>query len=145
MFELGTDGPKVILTAVDGSDTSMRAAAYAGGLARRQNSKLVVVYVHAFSGMVASLPGGGAAISEANQDAVKQLRHEIETNAPELGIDVELIERVGTPYTEIVAVANQLRADAIVLGASAQTVHRYVGSIATQLVKAARWPVTVVP
>ena len=35
-FELGTDGPKVILVGLDDSVTSMRAGAYAAGLARRQ-------------------------------------------------------------------------------------------------------------
>jgi len=32
-FELGTDGPSRILVGVDGTDASMRAAAYAAGLA----------------------------------------------------------------------------------------------------------------
>jgi hypothetical protein len=44
-FELGTDGPKVILVGVDDSVTSLRAGAYAAGLARRQGARLVVVYV----------------------------------------------------------------------------------------------------
>lgn len=30
-FERGTDGPKVIVTGVDGSDSSWRAVAYAAG------------------------------------------------------------------------------------------------------------------
>lgn len=37
-FERGTDGPKVILAGVDGSESSLRAAAYAAGPARRQNA-----------------------------------------------------------------------------------------------------------
>ena len=44
-FERGTDGPRVIVVAVDGSTTSMRAAFYAAGLARRQSAELVVVFV----------------------------------------------------------------------------------------------------
>lgn len=43
--ERGTDGPEVIVIGVDGSDSSMRAAAYAAGLARRQGALLTVVYV----------------------------------------------------------------------------------------------------
>ena len=32
-FEFGTDGPSLILVGIDGSRTSLRAAAHAGGLA----------------------------------------------------------------------------------------------------------------
>lgn len=44
-FEIGTDGPTLALVGVDGSRTSMRARAYAEGLARRQGSRLLVVHV----------------------------------------------------------------------------------------------------
>ena len=44
-FELGTDGPSLIMVGVDGSRTSLRAAAYAAGLARRQHCRLLAVYV----------------------------------------------------------------------------------------------------
>ncbi|CAM5274783.1 universal stress protein A [Streptomyces purpurascens] len=37
------------------------------------------------------------------------------------------------------------KADAVVVGASEQAGHRIVGSVAVRLVKAGRWPVTVVP
>ena len=44
-FELGTDGPSVIMVGVDDSTTSIRAGWYAAGLARRQRAKLVAVFV----------------------------------------------------------------------------------------------------
>ena len=43
--ELGTDGPGAIVVGVDGTPTSLRALAYAAGLARRQRAELIVVYV----------------------------------------------------------------------------------------------------
>jgi nucleotide-binding universal stress UspA family protein len=41
--------------------------------------------------------------------------------------------------------AQEVRADAVVVGASERAGHRFVGSLAGRLVKTARWPVTVVP
>ena len=61
-FERGTDGPRVIMVGIDGSDTSMRAAAYACGLARRQHCQLVVVFVATLSTWTASFSGAGAAL-----------------------------------------------------------------------------------
>jgi nucleotide-binding universal stress UspA family protein len=49
------------------------------------------------------------------------------------------------PFVELCRIAEEIRADAVVVGASARTAHRLVGSLAVRLVKAGRWPVTVVP
>jgi nucleotide-binding universal stress UspA family protein len=38
-----------------------------------------------------------------------------------------------------------VRADAIVVGASMKAGHKLVGSLAIRLVRAGKWPVTVVP
>ena len=51
----------------------------------------------------------------------------------------------GDPYHELRRVADEVRADAVVVGASTKAGHRLVGSLAVRLVKAGRWPVTVVP
>jgi Universal stress protein family len=58
-FELGTDGPTVILVGVDGSPTSLRACAYAAGLARRQRAGMIVVYVGPLASIAAAMPGVG--------------------------------------------------------------------------------------
>ena len=59
-FELGTDGPSVILVGLDGSRTSRRATAWAAGLARRQGAKLVVVFVQRPSASAAMAPAAKA-------------------------------------------------------------------------------------
>src|SRR5882757_1665473 len=43
-FELGRDGPSVLVVGIDGSDTSWRAMYYALGLARRQQGAIIAVF-----------------------------------------------------------------------------------------------------
>jgi nucleotide-binding universal stress UspA family protein len=45
----------------------------------------------------------------------------------------------------LVRTAEELRVDAVVIGASTSAGHRIVGSLAGRLVRDAKWPVTVVP
>jgi nucleotide-binding universal stress UspA family protein len=145
VFELGTDGPSLIIAALDGSETSLRAGAYAAGLARRQRSRLALLFVHSVGGFARSVPGAIPAMAEANRMTATELREAIEEQSARLGIDATFYEREGTPFNELVALADELRADAVIVGASTQAGHRFVGSLALHLVRAARWPVTVVP
>jgi nucleotide-binding universal stress UspA family protein len=131
-FELGTDGPKVILVGIDDSVTSLRAGAYAVGLARRQGARLVCVYVEQPSALY------GAAVAA-------DLRRRVEEASADRGVPVTFITAQGDPYHELRRVADEVRADAVVVGASTKAGHRLVGSLAVRLVKAGRWPVTVVP
>jgi len=62
-FEFGTDGPSLILVGVDGSRTSLRAAAYAGGLARRQGCRLLAVYVGRIPASAGAAPHTSATAS----------------------------------------------------------------------------------
>jgi nucleotide-binding universal stress UspA family protein len=144
-FELGTDGPSVILVGVDDTVTSSRAASYAAGLARRQGSRLIALYVVTVPVVPATAPGVLAAEMEARDEIAVSLRKRIEEAVGELGISATFMVAQGDPYTEIKKVAAQTRADAIVVGASAQAGHRIVGSLAVRLVRAGKWPVTVVP
>ncbi|MFE1438610.1 universal stress protein [Streptomyces sp. NPDC058739] len=145
-FERGTDGPKVIMVGVDGSDSSLRAAAYAGGLARRQRALLAVVYVQPVLAAGAAL---GAPVAEATggiaEDLVAQIREAAERVKGIFDVRWEFHTLRGDPYAGLVQAADELKADAVVVGASEQAGHRIVGSVAIRLVKAGRWPVTVVP
>ncbi|MGH3202673.1 MAG: universal stress protein [Streptosporangiaceae bacterium] len=148
-FELGTDGPMVILVGVDDSVTSLRAGAYAVGLARRQGARLVCVYVEQPSAMYGAAAGGGAAAIAEQQRAFTEtaadLKRRVEEAAAERGVPVTFVAAAGDPYHELRRVADEVRADAVVVGASTKAGHRLVGSLAVRLVKAGRWPVTVVP
>jgi len=150
-FELGNDGPMVILVGVDASVTSQRAGAYAAGLARRQGARLVCVYVEQFSAMYGAAAGAGAgaaAIAEQERaltETAANLRQEAEEWAARLGVPITFVTAIGDPYHELRRVADEVRADAVVVGASTKAGHRWVGSLAVRLVKAGRWPVTVVP
>lgn len=147
-FELGTDGPMVVLTAVDGSRTSLRAAAYAAGLARRQRSRLVALYVAstgAIGGLAGLSAGSAAAVAVSTREMGEQLRREAEAAAASLGMPIEFLLAEGDPYNEITRIADEVRAEVVVIGASESAGHRLVGSLAVRLVRAGKWPVTVVP
>ncbi|MER6416111.1 universal stress protein [Streptomyces humidus] len=145
-FERGTDGPKVVLVGVDGSPSSLRAAAYAGGLARRQHALLAVVYVQPVMATGAAL---GAPVAETTdeiaEDLVAHIREVTERTRGIFDVRWEFHTFRGDPYGGLVKAADRLKADAVVVGASEQAGHRIVGSVAVRLVKAGRWPVTVVP
>jgi nucleotide-binding universal stress UspA family protein len=144
-FELGTDGPSLILVGVDGSRTSWRAAAYAVGLARRQHCRLLAVYVARLSANVGVAPGIAAAWNEAAAETAGQIEQRLREVAGEIGLEVEFRAVLGDPLTEINRAATETKADAVVVGASEHAGHRLVGSLATRLVRGGKWPVTVVP
>jgi nucleotide-binding universal stress UspA family protein len=147
-FELGNDGPSVILVGVDESVTASRAAAYAVGLARRQGARVVVVYVEPNPALLLSSPAGAsvyAAQNEAHSEIAKELSATMARAASELGISLTFVNAQGDAFHEIARIAQETRADAIVVGASLKAGHRLLGSIAVRLVKAGKWPVTVVP
>ncbi|WP_405997303.1 universal stress protein [Streptomyces sp. NBC_00829] len=145
-FERGTDGPKVIVVWVDGSDSSPRAAAYAGGLARRQHALLAIVYVQPVmpAGAALGVPVGDTT-GEIAEGLVAEIRSAAERVKGIWDIRWEFHTVRGDPYSGLVTAADELKADAVVVGASEQAGHRIVGSVAVRLVKAGRWPVTVVP
>lgn len=147
-FELATDGPLVIVAGIDESVTALRAGAYAAGLARRQRARLIVVYVAPTPFVPGASPAAAsmvAAEAEAHEQIAAELRAQVDEANRDRGTWATFIEAHGDPFTEIRRIADEVRADGIVVGASMKAGHKLVGSLAVRLVRAGKWPVTVVP
>lgn len=146
-FEIGRDGPGVLVVGLDGSGPSRDALAYAVGMARREGSSLVIVRVGipvtAAAAVAAAggtvLPPGGLIDEEALTP--ENLR----------GLDEllpgrwRLVECTGEPAAELERVGREVRADAIVVGRSRNPGRHLLGSVASRLVRRANQPVIVVP
>ncbi|HEY0717719.1 MAG TPA: universal stress protein [Streptosporangiaceae bacterium] len=148
--ELGTDGPGAIVVGVDGSPPSLRALAYAAGLARRQCTQLVVVYVRpplrtpvALSGWVDA--GIVAAEAEARKSMEDEVWTQITSDVAIWGCGARVVIRSGSPLAELRAVAEQDGAEMIIVGASAGLRHRLFGSVGRRLLRSRPCPVTIVP
>jgi nucleotide-binding universal stress UspA family protein len=148
--ELGTDGPGAIVVGVDGSPTSMRALAYATGLARRQHAQLIAVYVRAplrtpvaLSGWVDA--GIVAAEAEAQKDMEDEVWKQVASDVAAWGCGARMVIRNGSPLTELRRVAEQSGADTIIVGASSSLGHRLFGSLGRRLLRCKPCPVTIVP
>ena len=98
--------------------------------------------------MALASPAGPSVLvaeNEAYDEVAKEMADRADRMARELGISVTFMLAHGDPYHEITRVAMETRADAIVVGASLKAGHRLMGSLAVRLVRAGKWPVTVVP
>jgi nucleotide-binding universal stress UspA family protein len=89
--------------------------------------------------------GASRALAMREQDRIEQMLRQARTEAADEGVEIELLVRQGDPYQVLSEVADELRADCVVVGSSESLGHRVAGSIAVRLVRGARWPVTVVP
>ena len=139
-----------ILCPVDFSPPSNDALTYAIELARQFGAEIHLVHVYQNPGFV--LPMSGYIGPQA--DMLFQMRAECETalergkgEVEEQGVTAqsELLE--GVPHQEIIAHAQQLNADLIVIGSQGRTglAHVLLGSVAEKVVRLANRPVLVVP
>jgi nucleotide-binding universal stress UspA family protein len=135
---------------VDGTPTSLRALAYAAGLARRQRAQLIAVYVRqplrtpvALSGWVDA--GIVAAEAEAQKDMEDEVWAQIASDVAAWGCGARVVIRNGNPLTELRRVAEQSGADTIIVGASQGLGHRLFGSMGRRLLRCRPCPVTIVP
>jgi nucleotide-binding universal stress UspA family protein len=137
---------RAILVGVDGTDTAMRAAAYAVGMARRQRGRLIVAYVAPHSALAVLGPAVAVAIEhDAAERLYAELRDQLRDAAEEFELPVTFLKAYGDPFTTLRDAADRCQVDTVVVGASTSAGHRIGGSVATKLIRAAHWPVLVVP
>ncbi|GAA1421972.1 hypothetical protein GCM10009601_22770 [Streptomyces thermospinosisporus] len=86
-----------------------------------------------------------AVTDEIAEDLMAQIREATERMRGIFEVRWEFHTFRGDPFNGLAEAADDLKADAVVVGVSEQAGHRFIGSVAVRLVKAGRWPVTVVP
>jgi nucleotide-binding universal stress UspA family protein len=90
-------------------------------------------------------PGGAAVMSETSGQIADELEQLMLGRTAETGVAAEFRSVRGDPLAELTRIAAQTHADLVVVSASEHLGHRIVGSLASRLVRAGKWPVTVVP
>lgn len=143
-FEIGKDGVGAIVVGYDGSPPAMHAAAWAAGLARRERGLLLIVYVEVLSSPAYWTAMGTAAANDAGAEYVRELRDETGPLLDERGISWEILHGQGEPAMVLEAIAEQRRADCIVVGKSRKR-GGLLGTVPKSLLSRATRPVVVVP
>lgn len=137
--------PDCVLVAVDLSRTSLRAADYAAGLARRNGVGVVGVYVRHHSAFMLSTPGLTIYAQAAETDVAEEAGEYLAGSALRLGTACAFTVLDGSPAQAIRRLAKEMKVSALVVGASEHRVHRWFGSLAARLARNAPCPVIVVP
>jgi nucleotide-binding universal stress UspA family protein len=131
-----------ILVAVDGSENSVAAVAWAADLASSTGAEVVAVHaLGLLERMDAELQP-----SEPNRDEI-QRRFETEWCAPLDGLPSRRLLRDGSAVPVLLGVADEVDADLLVLGSRGLGGHPelLLGSTSTQVAQNSHRPVTIVP
>ena len=133
-----------VVVGYDGSPSSRNALAYAAGVSRRLSRPLVIVHVtpgvycEPLTGQVIGAP-------RARAETENWIRSELAEVCDCRGVVVRVIMRHGNAARELSTAAEELSADALVIGAPKQRWHHVAGSVPGWLARHARCPVIVVP
>lgn len=130
------------VVALDGSPGSIRALDLAIDTAIRTGCDIVAAYIVKRVNVAGEVVGANAAMEEATDELVEDLRQTLITHTDGLDVQVRLEIRRGSVLNELVKLADSLDTRGVLLGASA---HRLIGALAPKVVHAGHWPVTVVP
>jgi nucleotide-binding universal stress UspA family protein len=143
--EPGTHEGPAVLVATDGSKVSLHAGEYAARLAGALRAKLFALYVvdeHlAFHAGIHY----GEFVERLSKDG-REATGKVQALAEEAGVECEALIVFGRPDQSILAVAEEVRADPIVLGAEGMSglEHVLIGSVSEEVLRHANRTVLVV-
>jgi nucleotide-binding universal stress UspA family protein len=140
--------PKTILVPVDFSDTSERALDYAVDLAKQLGAKVVVM--HAYELPVYGFPDGAfvATVEMATRimnGAQAGLQAEVDKRKSS-GVEIKTVLRQGIPVDEVHSVADEVKADLIVVGTHGRRglARALLGSVAENVIRTSMRPVLAI-
>jgi nucleotide-binding universal stress UspA family protein len=142
---------KKVMIAIDGSDTSKKAAGIGIDIARRANGTVVAVYVMDISRLshlpgYATLPGLKEKILALIQDEGKQATEFVLNCSQNMSVPCRAIIAQGNPADELLKAAKEEKADLIVMGKVGRTaVEKFLlGSVAEKVVSQSTIPVILI-
>jgi nucleotide-binding universal stress UspA family protein len=134
-----------VIAGYHGSATARNALAYAAGMAHRLGRPLLVVYVASSGPHVEQLTGQAAGHPGHTEALERWLLAELGQVTDPAGLNAHVRTRYGHPARELAAIAAELSADALVIGAPKPSWHHGAGSVPGWLARHTRCPTIVVP
>ncbi len=135
-----------ILVPLDGSEHSGRALEASIQLAKKLNSKLVLITVHSMAVMAGPSPEFSAIAAQTAYDSGKKILAEAEqkVRAEKIAVETDLAD--GNAVNEIVKKAKEGKFDLIIMGARGLgTIKRlFIGSVSEGVIKNAPCPVMII-
>lgn len=141
---------KTILVPIDFSDAVPRVIDTATAMAKPLGAGIVLLHVAAAEPEFIGYEPGPASVRNAVARELVEERREIEKiekSIKQAGVPVRALVIQGFPADKIVAEAEKLNADSIIMGSHGHGLlhHLLVGSVTEGVLRKARCPVTIVP
>lgn len=140
------------MIATDGSETSMKTAKLAVGMAKRAEGAVTAIYVVDISRLAqlpgyTTLPGISERLMELMFKEGEDAISEIDEMASNAGVPFEKIVAEGNPSEEILRRSSESGTDLLVMGSIGRTGIEKImlGSVAEKVVRNSRVPVLIVP
>jgi nucleotide-binding universal stress UspA family protein len=139
--------PKRIVVGTDFSDTAEAATDYAVELAKKLGAEIVLV--HGYEIPAYAFPEG-AVIQAELQDRLAKVSEEALASAVKArdksGVPIRSVLRAGPPWHEVIAVAEEEKADLVVVGTHGRRgiARMIMGSVAERVVRGCPCPVLTV-